>query len=112
MEILCPLPAGIDLEPQRAAASWTGVGATLEGKGVLVRLDCGSLRRAFPAAGLTVKVDGPPVLEAARWRSWSCESDDREEELGRTLQLMSFLDTVRPKPERLEIVSGALLGGD
>ena len=111
VEILCPLPKSARFQPQTASASWPGVAAALEGKDVVLKVDCGSLRASVPSGSLTVKVEGPPTLngDASQWRNWSCESDERENDLGRTLQLMSFLDKVRPKPERLEVTSATLL---
>ena len=111
VEILCPLPDGARFEPRKATTSWPGVGAAFEGKDIVLNVDCGALRASIPSGGLTVKVEGPPTLngDTSQWQSWSSESDEREEDLGRTLQLISFLDKVRPKPERLELTSTTLL---
>jgi hypothetical protein len=111
VELLCPLPPDLGFEPQKVTASWPGASGTLESNTAVVRLSCSHLRASPPKDDLVVKVEGPAILNLTPWKEWSTESDDREEDLGRTLQLTSFLDTVRPRPERLEATAGVLPGG-
>ena len=86
--------------------------AHVEKQDLIVTLDCGKLRADPPATDLAVTVEGPPKAGwAPEWRSWSAGTDEREQDLGRTLQLDTFLDKVWLRPDLLRMTSPPLLKG-
>jgi hypothetical protein len=112
VEIACTLPHDLQLLGPTLDASWQGARAELRGDGAVLTLDCGALREQPPAADLTLRLTGAPgAAPDPRWQGWSTETDTTTADLGKTLQLDAFLDKVKPRPARMELISSPLLLG-
>ncbi|HEY0783065.1 MAG TPA: hypothetical protein VGE98_11455, partial [Thermoanaerobaculia bacterium] len=112
VEIRCSLPAEARLPNPTLAATWRQTRAELRGAEAVATVDCGALRDEPPQSDLSLTLlgsrnDGPGAL----WDGWSTETDGTAASLGRTLELASFLEKVRPHPNGFELTSGPLLKG-
>jgi hypothetical protein len=116
VELRCPMPAEGNVANPELTVSWRSAafGPRLIGEApqsIAVGLDCRLLRERQPADPLTLQVTGvPPQRQAnGRWADWTSITDEREEDLRRTPQLASLVDSVRLRPGRLAVVSSPLL---
>lgn len=113
VEIACPLPTEAQVGEPTIVASWPGVHAELrDARAVVVTLDCAALRKRPPTSELTLRLTGPPIFAPTKtWEGWSTDSDATVADLGKTLQLDSFLEKVKPRPVQMEFLSSPLLLG-
>ncbi len=77
---------------------------------VVVSIDCESLRDHRPQEDLRLSImargtDDRPSI----WEKWTSEEDERDESVGKTLQLMTFVEKVRLKPDQYLIEFEPLL---
>lgn len=108
IEIQCAKPKEIPLVAERLQASWPGARSTIEGESLKVQLDCAELRKKRPEVPLMLELEGPPQ-PMQTWDDWSSDTDDKESDLGKTLQLKLFLEKVRPRPKSMKASSNYLL---
>jgi hypothetical protein len=112
VEIACSIPAEVQLGAPRLLASWPSARPELREGRALLTLDCGALREETPTADLTLRLAGAPgAAPGQQWQGWSTETDTTAADVGKTLQLDSFLEKVKPRPTSLELVSSPLLLG-
>jgi hypothetical protein len=112
VSLICSFPPGNPPGTARASSSWPSVQAGLGQDQVVLKIDCAALRSKAPVQDLVVTIDGE--LQdgwAATWKSWSAATDDREEDLGRTLRLESFIEKVWLRPDHIHMSSGPILKG-
>ena len=99
-----------DADAASAPVSPPGADARIDGTRLAIDFACSVARCGLPAAtGLELFIEATGTVSdagAVDWRSdWSTETG----EIGRTLQLQSFVDAVRIAPDRYELRTPALL---
>lgn len=112
VNLICSFPPGNPPASARASSSWPSVQAGLGKDEVALKIDCAALRSKIPVQDLVVTIDGEPQGGwSATWKSWSAATDEREEDLGRTLRLESFIEKVWLRPDHVRMSSGPILKG-
>ncbi len=110
VELLCTLPKGIKLDSAKIDVPWPSVQARLRTGQVVLDVDCERLRSKPPEKDLVVTIeDEPQDGWSDTWKEWSAATDEREEDIGRTLRLESFIEKVWLRPDRIRITSGPIL---
>lgn len=108
----CALPARFAPGSAQIESSWEAVSGEIPADRLLLRVDCARLRTSPPAGDLDLIVRGEPVRGwAVEWADWSAETDERAEDLGKTLRLNAFLEKIWLRPERLVLTSKSVLRG-
>ena len=98
--LTCPLPASLkNIEPVSGANLNS---LTIEqAQGALqVELDCKEQRKHGSSFDLELELrgDSTEIVEEA-WEDWSSVTDDRDEDIGKTLNLKLFFERVRLRPD-------------
>lgn len=112
VSLVCSFPPGSPPGSARVSSSWPAVQANLGKEEIVLKIDCAALRSKTPTQDLVVTIEGE--LQdgwSAAWKSWSAATDEREEDLGRTLRLESFIEKVWLRPDHVRMSSGPILKG-
>jgi hypothetical protein len=110
VELVCPFPNGTKLSSPETHTSWEAVRTKLGEDKVILTIDCERLRSTPPPSDLVVTIDGKPQGRGIDvWRKWSAETDEREEDLDRTLRLEAFVEKVWLRPDHIQMTSAPIL---
>jgi hypothetical protein len=109
VELACPIPPGARAASLKAQASWAGVRTAFRDNKVILTIDCDRIRSTPPTTDLVLTVEGEPEGRWSDiWRKWSAGTDEREEDLDRTLGLEAFIEKVWLRPDRIRMTSSTL----
>ena len=84
------------------------IDARIDGTRLAFDVSCSEVRCARPAGSLELRLEATGAVDvenAVDWSGWSTETG----EVGRTLQLQGFVETVRLSPDRYQLETPALL---
>lgn len=110
VELDCPTPDGARPDSLKAQASWESVGAQIQNSRLMLSVDCERLRSEPPKTDLIVTLEGDPTGRwSPVWKNWSAATDEREEDIGRTLRLEEFVEKVWLRPDRILMTSQPIL---
>ena len=105
-------PSESGVQVSGVEASWDAVTANPEGAAISLLVDCSRPPFPEPMGNLRLEITGMVQQEPeGLWTSWSSETDELESDLGKTLQLRQFIDTVRLKPDRYRFTCDPVLRG-
>ena len=99
IQIRCPLPEGIGRITAVAEPTGDIMPFSMEEKLVQLEIDCAQRRDRELQLQLLIEAEAAPA-EDYRWGNWSSATDDRPEDLGRTLRLQEFVEKVQVRPSR------------
>jgi hypothetical protein len=112
ISLSCSFTPGNSPGTGKASSSWTSVQSSVGKDEIVLKIDCAALRSRAPVQDLVVTLDGEPQDGwAETWKSWSAATDEREEDLGRTLRLESFIEKVWLRPDHVRLSSEPILKG-
>lgn len=108
----CSVPADVEQGSINARASWKEVQAEVREGRMVITVDCERLLSHPPTSDLFIELASVPVGGWSEvWKKWSAETDEREEDVGRTLRLEEFIGKVWLRPDRVRLTSRPLLKG-
>ncbi len=108
--LTCDIPAGGRADSLKPRASWTGIRTDLREGKVILAIDCGQIRSTPPTTDLSITIEGEPEGRWSDvWKEWSAETDERQEDLERTLGLKKFIEKVWLRPDRIRMISSPIL---
>jgi hypothetical protein len=110
VELVCSIPPGVQAKALGARSSWEAVQTRLREEKLVLTIDCERLRSAPPPTDLVVTIEGEPLGGWADvWKKWSAETDEREEDIDRTLRIEAFVEKVWLRPDRIRMTSEPIL---
>lgn len=106
------VPADAAKSPWREAVRFSGSGGPGAANFSLT-IDCDRLpvHKTLPAPP-PFQLEIRRLLQQDSWDDWSSESDEREADLGKTLQLKLFVETARFTPSTYRVLCGPLRPGE
>lgn len=101
IRVRCPLPEVVSRVTAVAESGGETLPFSIEGGVVQLEIDCATRRDRDLAFQLRVEAEAARA-EDSRWASWASVTDDRPEDLGKTLRLREFVEKVRVRPRRYQ----------
>jgi hypothetical protein len=101
VRVRCPLPDPLGRIRSVAESSGEALPFTAEDRWVQLEIDCSRRRDRDFGLKLQIVAEAAPAADQ-RWAGWSSATDDRPEDLGKTLRLQEFVEKVRVRPSRYE----------